>query len=185
MTVTLVDRWLILQGQIGHCKTCYNNTIWTKHMTAEEYSVSTLFFLQKDGVNMIKLGANICLWSDKGIGKCQIRGSIPEKLPTTFKYGSAPPPLIECVVCWTWLFKAWCTAMLQLAILKVFVWNLVQISIDETMVVNIWLVLHPNMAASGHYTAFRAVVQNRHNINQPSSRVFQQFVKTNLLIKSL
>ncbi len=29
--VTLVDRWPTFHGQIGHCKTYYNNIIWIKH----------------------------------------------------------------------------------------------------------------------------------------------------------
>ncbi len=29
--MTLVGIWITSQGQKGHCKTCYNNTIWMKH----------------------------------------------------------------------------------------------------------------------------------------------------------
>ncbi len=50
MTVTLVYRWLTFQGQIGHCKTCYNNTIWTKHRAAEGYLVSTLFLIKNQEI---------------------------------------------------------------------------------------------------------------------------------------
>ncbi len=48
------------------------------------------FFLQKQGVNKIKLGRKK---GPNGIGKCQKWGSIEQTFPTMFKYGSSPQPL--------------------------------------------------------------------------------------------
>ncbi len=58
------------------------------------------FFLQNEGVNKIKLGI---IKEPNGIRKCQKRGSIEQKFPTIFKYGSAPPPLQPS---WITIFSA-------------------------------------------------------------------------------
>ncbi len=49
------------------------------------------FFLQKEGVNKIRVGHKK---GPNGIGKCKKRGSIERKFPTMFKYGSTPLPQV-------------------------------------------------------------------------------------------